>query len=131
MVRSATNLGFGAGCNLGIARALADGAELILIVNSDAELAPDCVGLLEAVLPARPDVGIVAPAIVSMDASPRIESLGVRFSARSGRMWNLGAGRPSHTRPAGLIEVEAVIGCCALIRRALLERVGPFAGELF
>ena len=36
LIRSARNLGFGVGNNLGIARALADGAQYVLLLNQDA-----------------------------------------------------------------------------------------------
>jgi GT2 family glycosyltransferase len=128
-LRVEENLGFGGGCNLGIARALDAGADSILLLNSDAEVAPDCVALLEAAL--SPGIGIVGPTIVRRGAPPRVESAGVRFSPRTGRMINLGAGHLDGPRPPAPRRVESVIGCCMLIRRQVFERIGGFAAELF
>jgi GT2 family glycosyltransferase len=128
ILRLPENLGFGGGCNRGIERALQAGADAILLLNSDAEVAPDCIALLEAVLAERPDAGIVGPTIVRRG---RVESMGVRYSRLSGRMLNLEAGRLDGARPPAVVEVEAIIGCCMLIRRQVFERIGLFAAELF
>jgi GT2 family glycosyltransferase len=118
VLRTERNLGFAGGCNLGIARALADGAEQILLLNSDAEVEPDCVAQLQTALTG--DVGIVAPAIRRRGGA--VESMGVRFHRLTGRMINV-------RRATG--DIDGVIGCCALIRKEVFERAGLFSEELF
>src|SRR4051794_23233906 len=73
-LRSNENLGFSGGCNLGIRRALDDGAAAVLILNSDTELAPDCLARLESAL--ADETAIVGPAVVDMSPEARLESLG-------------------------------------------------------
>jgi GT2 family glycosyltransferase len=131
VIRSEANRGFGGGCNLGIRAALDGGATQVLLVNSDAEVAPDCVGRLEAALAARPDVGLVGPMVVQPGPPALVESWGIRFWPASGRMRNLGAGAAPEERPLGLVEVDAPNGCCLLARRQVFERAGLFAEELF
>jgi len=131
VIRSERNLGFGGGCNLGIRAALDGGATRVLLVNSDAEVAPDCVGRLEAALDARPALGLLGPLVVQPGPPARVESWGIRFSRASGRMRNLGAGASPEARPGGLVEVDAPNGCCLLARREVFERAGLFTEELF
>jgi GT2 family glycosyltransferase len=122
VLASPDNLGFSGGCNVGIRAALARGADLVLLVNSDAVVPPDCVGRLENALAARATAGIAAPVLVALDDPDRVLAAGIGFSPASGRMRLLGAGE--RHRPCPEREVDAVSGCVMLIRRAVLERIG-------
>src|SRR5262245_37629238 len=53
------NLGFAGGVNLGIRASLDAGADAVLLVNSDASVAPDCLTILDTTLRKHPPVGIV------------------------------------------------------------------------
>ena len=122
VLASATNLGFSGGSNLGIREALVRDAGLILLVNSDAVLPPDCVERLESVLTAWPGAGIAAPVLVSREDPDHVMAAGIRFSPRTGRM-RLLAGGAAH-RPRQTAEVDAVSGCVMLIAREVFERIG-------
>jgi GT2 family glycosyltransferase len=122
VLTSPDNLGFSGGSNLGIREALARGADLVLLVNSDAVLPPDCVEHLERALTAWPDAGIAAPVLVAREDPDHVLSAGIRFSAATGRMRLLGCG--DRYRPRASAEVDAVSGCVMLIARVVLERVG-------
>lgn len=112
------NRGFAAGNNVGVRRALALGADWILLVNNDAVLAPDALQrLIDA---ASPGVGL---------AMPRIDAL------PSGRLWNAGARLrglnplPRPLREADLaagkpLRIDFAVGCVLLIRRDVVETIG-------
>ena len=53
VISSPTNLGFSGGNNLGIRPALADGADWVVLLNNDTEVAPDFIATLRATLEAR------------------------------------------------------------------------------
>ena len=126
------NLGFSAGCNVGIRAALEDGADLVLLVNSDAVLAPSALETLLAVAAANPRAGILAPVLLSREEPDRIASAGIRFSAKTGRMRHTGAGQPFASLPnAGPHRVDAVSGCVMLIRRELFARCGMLDPDFF
>jgi hypothetical protein len=125
LIHCERNLGFGGGANTGLRHALADGAERVLLVNSDARLAPECVERLEQALDAGPQVGIAAPALLDASDPERLESLGLAFSARSGRFRERGRGeRADRSAKPGV--VDAVSGCVMLVSREVLEQVGLF-----
>jgi len=65
LLETGANLGFSGGNNVGIREALRRGADLVLLVNSDARVGPECVGRLEAALGEEPAAGIVGPVTVS------------------------------------------------------------------
>jgi GT2 family glycosyltransferase/glycosyltransferase involved in cell wall biosynthesis len=130
VVRSERNLGFAGGANLGIERALAGGAELVLILNSDARVEAHCIERLEAAMRGDPALGIVGPTILS-DAEPaQILSLGLSLSSRSGR-FREHRSSSGPRQPAAGGGVDALSGCAMLIRRELFERVGLFDEAYF
>src|SRR5262245_11435025 len=59
LVRLPENLGFSGGSNIAIRRALAEGADLVLLLNNDAVLAPDCLAELVRVAQTVPRVAAV------------------------------------------------------------------------
>jgi N-acetylglucosaminyl-diphospho-decaprenol L-rhamnosyltransferase len=123
------NQGFAAGSNHGLRAALADGAERLLLLNSDALVHVDALGRLEQALDADPHLGIVGPTIIS---GGRIESRGIRYSRHTGRMFCNQAGdalEPS--LPDEVRLVDAVSGCAMLIARTVLEHHGLLDEEYF
>lgn len=119
------NLGFAGGANVGLRAALQDGADAALLLNDDAELAPDALALLEAALD-EPGAGIVGPALLDADDRDTIESLGLGLDVRTGRLRELLRGRSYAAvgRGAARRDAPAVSGCVALVARGVLERVG-------
>ena len=131
-VANGTNLGFAGGCNVGIRTALEQGADRVLLVNSDVILPPDTLEQLEDALDGDPGVGVAGPAIVSREHPEELVSRGIRFSPKTGRMRFLGHGeRWSGPPDAGPVVVDAVSGCVMLIRRDLIERIGLLSEEYF
>jgi GT2 family glycosyltransferase len=131
VIESPTNLGFAAGCNLAIERALTDRPDYVLLVNSDAMLAPDALTLMHAAA-CEPGVGLVTPAILSAGETERIDSLGISYSRRSGRMRQIASGKSARSIAAHEpFQVDAGSGCALLIRREVFERVGLFDPDYF
>ena len=125
VVESPTNAGFPGGCNIGIRAALAAGAEYILLLNSDAVLAPDAIGHMAAAMAADPSLGITAPVLLSREEPDHVSSAGISFSRRTARMRHRAAGRRVPALEPGTVQiVDAVSGCVMLIRRAVFERAG-------
>jgi len=129
-VTAPRNLGFACGANLGVRRALDRGAEMVFLLNSDAELARDCLGVLEATL-ARASAGIAGPAVVSRADGVTVESLGMRYNALSGRMRLLGWGAPLPATSSPWCAVDALTGCALLVRREVFERTGLLGEDYF
>jgi len=125
------NLGFAGGMNRGIRHALDSGADLVLLVNSDAFPERDCVGRLESALDEHPGAGIAAPTLLMRSDPTRVASAGFHFSPRSGRFRQLGFGRPlAGVAPPPWQPQTGVSGCVMLLTRELLEHAG-FLEEAF
>jgi GT2 family glycosyltransferase len=134
VLHTGRNLGFSGGMNAGIREALAAGATHVLLVNSDMTVPPDCVNRLSEALDARPDIGIVGPAVLSRSDPSRVASLGMEYSSRTGRMRQRGFGThvnmlDAHARSNGA--VAAVSGCLMLIRREVFDAIGVFDEDYF
>ncbi|MFI5051235.1 MAG: glycosyltransferase, partial [Gaiellales bacterium] len=118
------NLGFAGGVNAGVRAALADGADAVLLVNSDAVLAPTCLGHLEAVLSNSPGTGIVAPVILARTAPAVVASAGIDYNLQTGRMYERHAGRPLVAVDTSAGERVAASGCVLLVTRDAWEQAG-------
>jgi GT2 family glycosyltransferase/glycosyltransferase involved in cell wall biosynthesis len=110
VIVSPTNLGFSGGNNLGIRRALADGAEWIVLLNNDTEVDPDFVATLRATLADRD--GIVG---LPMEEAGAV--------VRAGRRRWLALTLDHHTGPDDASDAYAVGGAMA-VHRTVFERVG-------
>jgi hypothetical protein len=128
LIRTGVNLGYAAGNNVGIRRALDLGAEWVLLLNNDATAEPGLVPALEAAAAERPDAGVLACKVLFAD---------------SGRVWYAGAsfdpilGRSRHTRfggedgPEEGRDVARATGTGMAVSRAAIERAGLLDEELF
>ena len=107
------NLGFATGANLGIARAFADGASHVVLLNDDVLVEPGCLA------------GLVAASGDSRAASPVIDAPGADAFAGGHIDWRRGFG--SHRAGA----LDFLTGAALCVPRAVWERVGPFNEQLF
>ncbi len=125
------NTGFAGGCNLGMRAALEAGADHILLLNSDATLAP---GAVEALVAAagQPGVGIVTgKVLVAGSDPPRIWSAGGALHPLRGIGVNVGEGEADRGQHDRARDVDFASGCLLLATRAALERVGLFDERYF
>jgi GT2 family glycosyltransferase len=138
IVRNASNLGFGAGCNRGAA--IADG-DALLFLNPDCDIAPDVIERLRSASDRRVGVlgvsivdagGAVEPASRRRDPTLRRALMTMSGLARLERRWPALAGvnLPPPAR-AAVEPVEAVSGALMYLPRAVFEKVGGFDEDYF
>lgn len=112
------NLGFAGGNNVGIRRALAEGAAYVWLLNPDT--LPDARALAAMVEQAQQDarIGAVGSVLYEMDRPEQVQAWG------GGEVvWPWGLIRLlNHERQAG--RLNYISGASLLLRRAALERVG-------
>jgi len=117
VLRSETNEGFGAACNLGAA---VGRCAFVLFLNPDARIAPDALRQLRATLASRPRWAAAAPRI--SDAAGR-----EFFRAHT----ELDGDAARMDAPDGVGEVSVLSGCALLCRREAFEAVGGFDEDIF
>ncbi len=129
VIPSRENLGYTGGHNLGIERALALGADWVLVLNADVVLDPEFLGRLldEAVGPAHREVAAFTGKILRADGAELtptrvLDTVGIRMT-RSGRHFDVGGGLVDDGRYDRPAEIFGVSGCVALYRAVALADV--------
>ncbi len=129
IVTSNVNRGVTGGNNLGVARALEDGVDLILLLNPDTVVSPN---LIRSLLPAldQPGIGIVGPVITYCDAPETVWFAGGTYSRIIVHTRQLEMNRP--LKPAyPRRPVDFISSCALLAKREVFEKVGSFWEDLF
>jgi len=132
LIETGENLGYTGGNNAGLRYTLARGADYVLLLNNDTEVAPDSVSRLVDAAEADPSVGVAGPTIYYYDRPDVIWSAGGAIDWRQGWTHMVGLdesdiGQLGH-EPR---EVDFVTGCALLIKKAVLERVGLLDDRFF
>jgi hypothetical protein len=112
--------------NQGMQRALTTGADFVLLLNNDTEVAPDFLGHLVSAANSRREVGMVAPKIYYHHDPQLIWFAGGRINLWTGRIFHRGLrqydhGQQSADAPAA---VDFLTGCAILAKRECLEKIG-------
>jgi GT2 family glycosyltransferase len=127
--RTGENLGFCGANNLGMELAAEAGATHYLLLNHDTVLAPDC---LERLARAAEGLGpgIVTGKIV-LSRTGRLWYGGGYFSPWIGAGKNRGFGDEDRGQYDRAVKVSYATGCCLLIHRDVVARVGRLNEDLF
>lgn len=124
------NLGYTGGNNLAIRAALADGADYVWLLNSDATVAPEVLGRLVAAAEADPRIGLVSP-LIARGAGGGYDFAGGLIDAAHGiyrTTEDPAQGRAWQERHPDRF---VLTGTALLLRRALVERIGVLDDRFF
>lgn len=123
LIKSAQNLGFAGGNNLGIAEAQ---GEYLLFLNNDTEVEPDFLEPLVALLQQNPRIGIVSPKIRYYETPRLIQYAGSQgintWTGRSVTLGHLEADQGQHNRS---YPTQLADGAAMLVPRRVINEVGP------
>jgi len=138
-IQSATNGGFGAGCNLGARHA---SGRYMLFLNPDTLLENDVVGALTAFMDTHPRAGATGPMLLEQDGRiaegarllPTLFNEFLVHAALTERFPDCAwTSKPHLARRAYLStqEVQSVLGACLLIRSDLFRSLAGFDENFF
>ena len=120
LVVSPTNVGFAAGCNLGIRIARGD---IIAIFNNDASAESSWLSKLVACVLKEDDLGIAGGLILYEKPAEHVWSAGMRIDAVTGTSWRLEHLKPIHSvKPTE--DIDFLSFCGVAFRRRLLDEIG-------
>ncbi len=142
IIRNGANLGFAAGCNVGLQRTTASN---ILILNPDCQVSDGAIERLINILRSADRIGMVGPHLLNPDGS---EQAGGRRRLPTPSLVLFRAGVALGLRrflpmqlpdfllhqdplPSRPVEVEAISGACMMARREMITEIGPFDEEYF
>ena len=118
------NLGFAAGCNVGMRHALANDAEYVLLLNNDTVVAPDFIREMLATIESDPHIGAVCPKIYFADEPKMIWYAGAEFSLWTGTAKHRGWKEIDRGQFDRDEEITQATGCAMLVRCSALRDVG-------
>ena len=130
-LRSAGNLGYAGGANLGVRAALAAGAEVVLVLNNDVRLRPGATAAALEALRADPRIAAVGPKVLAREDPRRLWLAWGEVTWRQSLVALRGAGEPDGPAWDAARDVEWIAGCAMWIRREGLAAVGPFDETFF
>jgi GT2 family glycosyltransferase len=132
LIRSERNLGFAAGINLGLQRAV---GQVIVLMNSDVLTSAETLKAAAEALLAQPGVGALSPLLRAPDGKPQAFAFGKDQSPgyllMRGLKALLGLGPMHHWDVKGPLEVDWVSGACMLVRLEVIQQVGPLDERFF
>lgn len=129
LIRNSRNVGFAAAVNQGVT---ASRGTFILLLNPDVVVTPKAISALLEFLRGHPDCGIAGAQLLNRDGSrqPSVHAFPtlLRVLAECFLGHRLTRDRRNRTEPAA---VDAVVGACFLIRRSVIDAIGPLDEQFF
>ncbi|GAB4317833.1 MAG: glycosyltransferase family 2 protein [Bacteroidales bacterium] len=129
LIKSAENLGFAGGNNLGIDQAT---GKYLLFLNNDTEVEPGFLEPLVELLEDNPDIGMVSPKIKFYHHRELIQYAGYsRLNIRTLRMKGLGYGRKDDGSFDRITETHFAHGAAMMVPRRVIDKVGKMPDIYF
>ena len=118
------NLRFAGGNNVGIAYALNDGADYVLLLNNDTVVDPDFLTALVTAAESDQRIGMAGPKICYYDEPKVLWYAGGKIEWWKGWITHRGVRETDHGQYDVADETDYVTGCCVLVRRVAIEKAG-------
>jgi len=131
IIENETNLRYAGGNNRGIRYAMDRGAAAVLLLNNDTIVDPEFLRLMVESLTAHPTTGIVGPKILYYNDPKRIWYAGGTVSWWQGWVSHRGIREPDNGQYDTPATTDYVSGCCMLVRRDVITRVGMLDDSYF
>ena len=131
LIANPRNLGFASGSNVGMRRALEQGADYVLLVNNDTIVKPDLLAELLAESKRHSNAGMVSPKIYYADDADRIWWAGGTFSLWQGVPRHLGWNEKENGQYETARTIDWATGCVVLLRCDALREAGLFDDKIF
>jgi GT2 family glycosyltransferase len=131
VVRSVLNRGYAGGANLGIEAALADGADVVLVLNDDVRVLAGATAAALAALGEDPRIAVVGPKVLAREDPARLWLAWGDVTWRQSLVALRGAGEPDGPPFGRARDVDWVAGCAMWIPRAAIEAIGLFDESFF
>jgi hypothetical protein len=135
VIANEKNPGFGGGCNAGIDAAVADGADLLLLLNQDTVVDRELVERLVAFMKDHPRAGVVGAKTLSTtrmpDGSPRRLYAGARRGVLPLIQYIPGIEEKDTETPDRPVRTDYVWGHGMMVRASAVATVGAFDPAFF
>jgi GT2 family glycosyltransferase len=127
-IRLDKNVGYAKGCNIGATHALRNDADFLVFLNNDTLVSAGVFDTLTEVFRSDASIGVASPLIFEMTEAGLIDFAGARTNLALGRFDHVRQLLPEQIQP---FETDYVCGCCMMLSRAVIDRIGLFDEKLF
>lgn len=124
IIQSKENLGFAGGNNLAIRSALEQEADFILLINNDTTVSENFLSRLLETASKHPEAGIIAPLITYYSTPEKIWFGGAIYNDYIGFVKYQHLNKNKAVLPQEPFETSFITGCCMLIPRHTIKKVG-------
>ena len=131
LIANEQNLGFAAGCNVGLRHAFAQGADYVLLLNNDTIASANLLDSLVQQAHTLPNVGILTPMLSYLDDPDKLWFAGSQRHPLTLEATSFGPTGPRHKRQPQLQTVDYIFGTAMFLPTAVLRRVGLFDERFF
>ena len=131
LILSGENRGFSGGNNLGIKKALEDGADYIMLLNNDTTVDENCIERLVVKSKQQKDRAFVTGKILYYYEPEKIWFAGGEYEVHKGSGHHFGVGEIDRGQFNEEKELSFVCGCLVLMSRKCVETVGLMPEEYF
>jgi hypothetical protein len=131
IIANSENLRFAGGNNVGIKYALERNADYVLLLNNDTEVAPDFLPELVRAAENDKSIGIAGPKIYYYEGNKMIWFAGGKVEFWKGWISHIGIREPDYGQYDFAREVDYITGCCMLVKREVIEKIGKLDESFF
>ena len=131
VIANAENLRFAGGNNVGIEHALLNGADYVVLLNNDTIVDPAFLAELVQAAENDASIGIAGPKIYYYDQPKMIWYAGGKVEYWKGWISHVGIREQDNGQYNVARDVDYVTGCCMLVKREVIERIGKLDESFF
>jgi GT2 family glycosyltransferase len=131
LIDNKENLGFAAGCNVGMRYALARGAANVWLLNNDTVVAPNSLALLVQCLQSHSEFVGLTPQIRYFFEPNTIWNCGGNLTWYGSRRYRYNDAGDKEVPQSGLETITFVTGCAFLLRTTVIKKVGLLTEKFF
>jgi len=125
------NLGYAGGNNLAIHRALADGADLVLLLNNDTTVDAGFLKSLQQASAQHPGFALFGAKIFYQRRPHTLWYAGGGYTDWLAKVWQNGMGEADGPPYQSRHEISFITGCCLMVRREAFECLGYLDDALY
>lgn len=131
LIPTGANLGFAEGNNVGIRAALDAGAEYVMLLNNDTQIAPDCLDHLHSVFKERPKAGVAGPRVLYMHERTKVWFEQAQWNVDKADFAFPGQDRDVSELTQEPHDTEYVCGAAMMFRAEAARRIGLLDPRFF
>ncbi|MCK4525318.1 MAG: glycosyltransferase family 2 protein [Candidatus Andersenbacteria bacterium] len=131
IIENKKNLGFAGGNNVGMKYAINGGADYVLLINNDTTVEEDFLSELVKTGESDEKIGILGSKIYFYSDPNRIWFAGGKVNWLKNKGTHIGLDQIDNGQYDKIKETDYLTGCCLLIKREVVEKIGVLAEDYF